>query len=314
MRSNQFIYYGTADAIVEEKQKFAAGETAKAKPTLLALVACLFVPCLIYATMFWLRSFELRYQAGSFADIMGYCLVTLPAVFAWLSCNHVGGNSTPLAFLSCTSLLALIWGYLGGDANFETYMRPFYEMSELSTYPAVDPSKYVGLQLVDAGQIEFTKGSQLWLQKSMGFKDKDVYCVAPIVSGLNVTQSTYDFWAVGINCCSGHNPDFHCGEYSNPLARKGLRLMDRKTMDIFRLVVKKAEVEFNLKAKHPLFMYWLSDTESELNSWQDDGSKSFIHSVVGYSILQFFLVIVAIVLMANRVSIWGCLLSFLLLK
>ena len=36
--------------------------------------------------------------------------------------------------------------------------------------------------------------------------------------------STYDFWAVGVNCC-GAAADFKCGEFSNPKAHAGLRLM-----------------------------------------------------------------------------------------
>merc|ERR1719502_1744702 len=111
--------------------------------------------------------------------------------------------------------------------------------------------------------IQFTKGSSLWLQRSIGFKNEDVYCVAPIRSANN-TQSTFDFWAVGINCCSGHAPDFQCGEFSNPMARSGLRVMDLQARDNFRLAVKEAEAAFNIQAPHPVFMHWMMDPQAEV--------------------------------------------------
>lgn len=48
--------------------------------------------------------------------------------------------------------------------------------------------------------------------------------MAPIVNG-NAALATYDFWAVGLNCCSGVSSDFRCGEFNNQHARSGLRLM-----------------------------------------------------------------------------------------
>jgi hypothetical protein len=43
--------------------------------------------------------------------------------------------------------------------------------------------------------IQFTKGSQLWIEKSMGFKNDDVYCVAPVIAGHNVPSTNETGWA-----------------------------------------------------------------------------------------------------------------------
>merc|ERR1740121_3126179 len=99
----------------------------------------------------------------------------------------------------------------------------------LNTYSDVDPSQMKGQQLMDAGRIVFTQNSKLDIRRSMSFKNLDSYCVAPITIGNENTTyaalASYDFWAVGINCCSDNTADFHCGEFDNSKAHAGLRLM-----------------------------------------------------------------------------------------
>ena len=90
-------------------------------------------------------------------------------------------------------------------------------MSAAITSPTdVYPSHLRGQQVMDAGIIMFANGSKLELQKSMGFKNQNIYCVAPIVMGGNTTMGTYDFWAVGKDCCSGSTADFHCTGFNEP--------------------------------------------------------------------------------------------------
>merc|ERR1719446_979198 len=182
-----------------------------------------------------------------------------------------------MTLLFCITTIAWASGFGLGDNNFHVHMRPFYDIKKMNVYPSVDPSKYNGQQFMDAAQILFTPGSHLDIRKSMGFKDGQIYCVAPVVSGdANASQNMYDFWAVGMNCCSGHLPDFHCGEYTNPKATNGLRLMDPDKQEMLHLVVEKASAEFNLKVMHPVFMYWLSDPEVEIQAYQDDGYGHFL--------------------------------------
>lgn len=272
-------------------------QTKAARPSAPALVGFLFVPWLLFVTTFWLRSFELRRDSDVLVTLLCYCLLLPVLAFASMTLNLAKtGNAKPMLFLSVTSFVAWGLAFVTGDANFTSYMRPYYDITNLNTYPSVDPSKYTGAQLMDAGMIQFTKGSKLNLANSIGFKNGDVYCVAPVV-GKNGTQATYDFWAVGINCCSGHTADFRCGEFSNPAANWGLRLMDDSKRDMFRLAVKEAEASFNLNAPHPVFMYWLSDPQSEVNAYQDDGFKFFSMWVSATGAVQLFLVVCAAILL-----------------
>merc|ERR1719253_978720 len=114
---------------------------------------------------------------------------------------------------------------------------------------------------MDAATMAFVPGTQLNLSLSFGFHNADTYCIAPIVtppiedgSGANTSSANgssanssdsavtthkdetpnYDFWAVGLNCCSGHSADFTCGEFSNPNARSGLRMMRDDLRNYFR--------------------------------------------------------------------------------
>merc|ERR1712217_485151 len=157
-------------------------------------------------------------------------------------------------------------------------MSPYFDIQNLATYPSVDPTNYRGQQLMDAGQINFVPGTHLDLTKSMGFENLETYCVAPVTigTGANASLPYYDFWAVGLNCCSGHVPDFHCGEYNNPKASSGLRLMRDDLRAFFRLAVQQAEAAYNIDAGHPVFLYWMQEPSTEIEAYQDDGYKYFL--------------------------------------
>lgn len=296
MMSDKYAAYGSASILGEKMRK--EGKDIQRKPTLFVLTCCLLVPLLIFVVTFWLRSFETHYQNEIFTNILCYFLLLIPLAFGALTCSINLGDAKPMALLTVMSLVAWLLGFLMGGDNFHTNMRPFYDVSRLNTYPTVDASKYGGQQLMDAGQILFTPGTKLSLKQSMGFKNGDTYCVAPIVSS-NASQSTFDFWAVGINCCSAHVADFHCGEYLNPFATSGLRLMDDDKREMFRLVVKKAEAEFSLKVAHPIFLYWLSDPAAEIDAYEDEGMHYFVTAAFGLFCLQLCVVVCAAAVFAR---------------
>lgn len=176
-------------------------------------------------------------------------------------------------------------------------MRPFYDTSNLNVYQSVNPATAHGSQMMDAGRIMFTPDSHLDLTKAMGFQNVDRYCVAPISAGArgrNTTQlATYDFWAVGLNCCSGHGAEFRCGDHWNPKATSALRLMREEERAYYRLAVQQAEAAYDIRAQHPIFLYWLQDANAELFAYQDDGFKYFLLGSLCFSCFQLFAVVVA---------------------
>jgi len=281
---------------------------------IVAILISLFVPWLIFCAMFWTMSFHLHYKYTFicyFLVLVGLCIVGVIGLFALDAVRKkkeatgpaeflAGGQGkyhepTWLIFLFGTAFVAWLLGCVGGDANYFNHMEPYYDVSNLNTYPNVDPSNRRGQELMDAGRILFTKDSRLNLEWSMGFKNLDMYCVAPIVSGEGNEQkrvTSYDFWAVGMNCCSGNRPDFHCGEFNNGRAMAGLRLMRDDQRAFYRLAVQQAEAAHTIRADHPLFFEWMQDPIGRVMSWMDEGYKYFLIAIFTHFLFQLFLVVV----------------------
>merc|ERR1719229_1350029 len=138
----------------------------------------------------------------------------------------------------------------------------------------------------------FTRDSHLDIDKSIGFKRGTMYCVAPIVSGTERLAS-YDFWAVGTDCCSGDAPDYHCGEYRNPHAHAGLRILSESQQNFYQLAVGQAEVAHRLTATHPLFFTWTVDPIAEVSDNQDAGLRYFLLGTLCFFAFQLFAVVMA---------------------
>lgn len=154
-------------------------------------------------------------------------------------------------------------------------------MMDLKFYKDVDVGQMKGQQMMDAGLVDFDHGT-LDLRKSLGFRDGgNTYCVAPITNGEG-SLPVYDFWAVGVNCCSSTRPDFECGEYSNPKARVGLRLLSADDRPHFKLAVQSAEATFNLRAAHPLFFEWVEDPVNELTKRRSQGYQFFLFCMLAH--------------------------------
>jgi len=266
---------------------------------IVAVCQCLFLPWVVFSVVFAVMSFSLHYWQPSLAYFIVACagLVVLASgvlASSALTKKASSGGREPswFMFLFFTLLVSYISGILLGDMNYSFNMQPFYDIQNLNTYPNVNPAYLRGQQLMDGGRVFFNKGAKLDLSKSIGFKNLDVYCVAPITSG-NDPLSSYDFWAVGVNCCSGTQADFQCGEFNNPRASAGLRLMRDDQRPFFRLAVQQAEAAYQIRAEHPLFFYWMQDPNAEMNSYQDEGYKWYILGIFTHFAVQLFCVTAA---------------------
>lgn len=282
-----------------KKVNFSATEFRESLPekkiSLCGLVGIVLGPWLIFVIVFYARSMWLHYFYPwlSLGLALYFLVFVLVAGVMTFSSARDGKQGDPrvlgLVFLLC--VIAWVTAWFAGEAIFKRFTEAYFDITNLNDYPSVDPSKFRGSQLMDAGMVEFSKKAKLDFAKSVGFKDGDMYCVVPITMG---SMKHYDFWAVGTNCCGTRPTDangqstYHCGEYNIPGVHKGLRLMNDDQRKFFRLAVKEAEAAYDIEASHPVFLHWLSDPAGEADAYQDDANWYFMFGVFGFFAVLLF--------------------------
>lgn len=289
--------YGAANAglgLPLDKSKTLAYERRTMNMPVMLISAL--IPFCIYAGVCAALSFSLHYDQPLLVKTIVGGAVLLCLFIAHRASQAVSKAMQGLTaarpswymFFAVCNFIALIAAVLMGSANYWTNTRPYYEINNLSYYPAVDPAVTTGTQLMDAGRVTFVEGTTIDSAKMMAFKNGEQYCVAPLVSS-NQTAATYDIWVVGLDCCA---TEFHCGEYDNPIARSGLRLVRDDQEVYYRLAVQQAEATYSLPVKHPMFFYWMQDPLSDLAQYHEDAARHYIIGVVAFALFQVAAVVV----------------------
>jgi len=268
---------------------------------IVAVLLSLFVPWLLFCFVDAVLSFSIHYRQ----PLLAYILVVLAflgvvgtsSIFAAQAVKKKLTDPTYqpswYIFIAVTALFAFCFGLFAGGYNFETNMQRYYSLENLAQYQDIDTNAYLGQQLMDAGRINFKPGTTLDLGRSMGFKNHDIYCVAPIKSKAGAgdsasAMSSVDFWAVGKNCCSGVSADFHCAGFSDPSALGVIRSMHDEDRAFYRLAVQQAEATYKMTANHPLFFEWVHDADEATNHLATKGYTNYMLCIVSYFMLQGF--------------------------
>jgi hypothetical protein len=216
--------------------------------------------------------------------------------------NHVqritgspSSGPTWLSFLAASTALAWGLGVYAGETTYARNMSNYYHMNDLHTYSDIRTDSIQGESVMDAGIAEFAKGTYLDLSKSGGFRNQDLYCVAPIVFG-NTTLSVYDFWVAARDCCGDDGTSkgkFHCEGYNNPKASSGLRVVSDAELRYYRMAVQQVEGAHHIRAAHPIFFKWVVNAAAIVEGWRDDATSIFYWAIMGH--LAFQMVLVALV-------------------
>lgn len=277
------------------------------KMNVIAIFVSLFVPWILFSLLFADVSFRLHYKQPALCWGLVVVGAATALAFGCLAGNNIShlykGSAdyrpTWFIFLFLTSLVAVALGPVLGNANFWQNMQPYYDLKNLNDYNYVDPTRMRGQQMMDAGRVNFLEGAMLDVKKAYAFQNLDTYCVAPITmynSALGATTplNSYDFWAVGLNCCGGNSTqavDFKCGSQHHG-AHEGLRLMAGDQRAFYRLAVQQAEAAHMIKSVHPLFFFWTEDAVAEQDTYLEDSFKMFASWMCGFFAVQLCLVLV----------------------
>mmetsp|Transcript_43950 Transcript_43950/g.71229 ORF Transcript_43950/g.71229 Transcript_43950/m.71229 type:complete len:320 (+) Transcript_43950:81-1040(+) len=297
-------YGGYQDTYAANKSPF--GRSQRKTVNLAALAMCLLLPWLLFTAVFTVHALTMQYDDKDLVqviDMAAVAWVVLLGYSAFQNWRREDGQPLWYIFLFASSALALFLAITLGNVNYVTNTVPFLDAGNMNDYMNVSPKEYKGNQLMDAGRIHFSADAKLDLTKSMGFKNLDTYCVVPITVGSTAggpeQLENYDFWAIGTNCCSGHVADFHCGEYNNVAAHAGLRLMKDEMRSYFRLAVQQAEAAYNIKANHPIFLYWMQDPQTEIIAYHSAAHANWLLGVFVALAVQLLLVVLATVAFAK---------------
>jgi len=285
--------YGSAEAHkllgrVNRPQKKAAS------PAL--IIGCLVVPWLIFVFTNYTMGFSIRYWAAPAAYAVAFIAFVVCLVFGWMAVGAAqgkGGDPLWLGLLCFISLVGWAWGLCAGSATYSSLMQPYYDVQQLNVYQSVDPSIAEGNQYMDFGIIKFVEHARIDRVFSMAFKNDDTYCVAPVKVNNTFDLSSYDFWAVGINCCSSHLYDFRCGEWNNPAAHSGLRVVRESQRAFYQLAARQAASAFNIPVKHPVFFEWVEYPQVQIDGYQQDALRSLVNGAFAFFLFEVAAIIVA---------------------
>mmetsp|Transcript_36299 Transcript_36299/g.93588 ORF Transcript_36299/g.93588 Transcript_36299/m.93588 type:complete len:332 (+) Transcript_36299:67-1062(+) len=304
-QSSGAMYGGEAQyGSIMGPQKVNTPRHHKGRVNISAVLLCLLAPCALFSLVCAALSFQLHKDSPGLMWLTVICCLVVTAACTYLAgliaVKRWNGDMSREPFwyivLAASLIIAFGTSFYLGEINWWNNLLPYNELQTLSSHDAVDPSTMPGQQLMDVGRVQFLPGTKLDFSRTIGFKNSNLFCVAPIVLG-NSTPATgsYDYWAIGLNCCSGAANDFHCGEYDNPQAHAGLRIMREDQRAFYRLAVQQAEAAYNIRSVHPMFFYWMQDPHQEMESYRDDTMRSYILGILAFFAFQLFAMIVAVV-------------------
>lgn len=202
-------------------------------------------------------------------------------------------DRTMRGWLLGMTALSCVFGFYAGQFVNREYKHPYYEYQQLRVYKGIDTKSESGARYTDAGIVYFKGGTGIKRNRNACLKNDNAYCVAPIVqcSDTGVCPEleegrSFDYWAVGKDCCGCPNGEFRCGEWDNPLVRGGLRLLNEEQDGLYyRLAVKQWEGMYGKTAKHPLFFDWTLRPAKEAGGLGTQGN------VLAFGLTSLFLMI-----------------------
>jgi len=152
-----------------------------------------------------------------------------------------------------------------------------------------------GQSLLDAGEVDFKEGTHVDKNLNSLWHKGKTWCVAPIISKDGAKMASYDFWAVGLDCCSARKGDFSCGNMHTSLADgngvpSGLRVMEAAEIQGYKLAVEQATAAHNIQAQRPIFLYMQTTPYLTIKQYFTDAKNFAIAACLIFFAFQVILV------------------------
>lgn len=190
----------------------------------------------------------------------------------------------------CIMVMGLV-GMLLGLVCFHQYTKSYEIYRASPVYENVAPRVNPGAHR-DAGIIGFAAGSYVDSDHSIGIRNGDLYCVAPIMHADSKSYS--GFWAAGLNCCKVRG-NFQCGDISNSQVRGGLVVLDEDSFGAeeipeYTKAAEQASLQFSIgMPAQPIFVKWSSDVNLDKDQYYHS-SLQFLVAASG-GLFGFMLVV-----------------------
>lgn len=270
--------------------------------SMMPMLMMLLLPWAAFGVTAGLAAFRARYLFPYMVDLIlvAFVLLWLGSVFAAVYARFRIAEPTWYTYLCCALGVAVVAGPLCGDHIFRSLTQHYYRVGDLKTLHGVDVAVDKGDAMLDAGIVDFAQGNYLDGMRAWHFKHHSAYCVAPVVTNRTAgpVSGSYDFWAVGKDCCSLTSSDFRCGAWGHPHADRAIRVLADQDMAFYRLAVQQAETLYGLVAANPVFFKWSDDPEAEVASWFAQAMRNFTFDLA----VAFMVSLVALSCAAYRFS------------
>lgn len=293
-RLHQQQYIGK---LSKPRSVFAPGHRIRMNIVPLFINLC--VPWAIFVFCAGTNAFWIRWaHPGCAAACLGLVglLVAISLLVAFWA-RRRDPDPTWFSYLALISACMAVAGAVAGNGIYTSYSRKYYEIMDLKIAKGIDASVTQGTSVIDAGIFEFLPGNHFKTDFSWHFIRGTVYCVAPIISNTSDVplHQTYDFWAVGKDCCSTSASDFRCGSWGSAKAKSGIRVMDPGDTAFYRLAVQQTTSLYDILAPNPIFLTWAASPELEVTSWTQQAFKDYLVNVAVAGLACLFFMAMAVV-------------------
>jgi hypothetical protein len=226
------------------------------------VICCAALPLIFYSVTFYILVSSIRYSASVAAYlIVAFIFLAVVGVGAAAVMARSTSDRQWIGLMCVLSFAGSFAAVILAERSYMQLMQPYYALQQLNVYENVNPSSAQGNQFMDFGILNFVASASIDNKFNMSFKNRDVHCVAPITSGSS--PDSYEFWAVGINCCSD---GFQCGDWKSALAHSGLRITDETQRQWYELATRQAASKYNISVRQPVFFQWVQNPAEQIES------------------------------------------------